>query len=125
GERGADTLEQLAAGARSLDAGQRRRGIDHVAVDGLAPEDERRRLERPGSGDADVDDGLRPPLLEHAGGSERSLDRSDPAAEGVEAVEKRELALGGGNHDHLPEPRSSGDSRRVLPDLLEADLAVL
>ena len=31
---------------------------------------------------------------------ERSLDRADPAAEGLEPVEERELALGGGDDEH-------------------------
>ena len=93
-------FEQGGVGLRTLDARQRRAGVDHVAVDGFAPEHECRRRERPRAGDPGVDDGVRPPLLERPRGLERRLDGPDPATEGVEPVEERKLSVSGRDDKH-------------------------
>ena len=100
GQSGARPLEQRGIGPGALDPRQRGGRVDHVAIDRLAAEDERRRLEHPRAGDPRVNDGVRPALLERASDLQRRLDRPDPAAERVEPVEKRELALGGGDDEH-------------------------
>jgi hypothetical protein len=51
-----------------------------------------------------VDHRFRQALFERARGPERCLDRSDPAAEGVEPVEEGKLALGGRDDEDEADP---------------------
>ena len=69
-----------ASGSMRSIRGSSRRRIDHVAVDRLRAEDERRRLDAARAGDADVEHRVRPPLGERARRLQRRLDRADPAA---------------------------------------------
>ena len=107
-QRSTGSLEQGHVGPSSLDAGKRRGGIDHIAIDRLASQHERRRLERPRPRDSGVHNGVWPALFESAGGLERRLDGADPAAKGVEANEESQFAVGGGDDQHHDAHRISG-----------------
>ena len=100
GEGRARPVEQCGVGKSPLDSRERRAWIDHVAIDRLAAEHERRRLERPRAGDPDVDDSFRPLLFEGASGLQRRLHRADPTTERLETFDPRELPLGGGDDEH-------------------------
>ena len=92
--------EKLSVGLDPLDARQRRRGIDHVGVDGLRAEHERGRLEPSGAGDADVEHRAGPARRQSPRSLQRRLHRSDAATEGVGVVHERELPVGRGDDEH-------------------------
>ena len=49
-----------------------------------------------------MEDGGRPLLRKRSRSRRRRLDRADPADQRPDAVDRSELALGGGDDEHLP-----------------------
>ena len=96
----APRASSAASGSSRSTRGRRRHGIEHVAVDGLRAEHERRRIDPARPGDPDVEHRVGPPLGERPRRLQRRLDRPDPAAERVDAADVRELPLGGGHDEH-------------------------
>jgi len=94
-----DGCEQRGVRLDALDARKRRAPVDHVAVDGLRAEHERRCVDRPRAGDADVEHRGDVPPEECVRCAERRLDGADAAARGLRTADDRELALCGGDDE--------------------------